>query len=357
MKPALVLYCPMCAAEYPLTFSSCPVHGVPLTKHRIPKSASSESKLREPGSASRQPIQRHDSERMSPDPRSRSPCLNLSARTEVEGREARDPGSRARPSVAMLIDLDKGPPSQDLRAQSSCRPPTLDAFDYQDTDSPLHERRMDRPGFRVAAIATVIMLAIFGLVAIYTLFSSFSRRSASSATKTASATQDTSQPLPFVATPKEAQEYKEEPPAVSPTAEQPPEPAIEPARRERIPASPAEPGVRMSPNAHPMTKTQTPVAPPPSVAPPRISARQCRQLPRGNAGGFDAQVDPGAIEEDLRRGSLRPDIQYARASRSSSALAAGSNQHPVCKWRQSFGSYSVFAPLRRGGGAHLHDQR
>ena len=35
---AVVLYCPMCAAEYPLTFSTCPVHGVELTKHSIPRS-------------------------------------------------------------------------------------------------------------------------------------------------------------------------------------------------------------------------------------------------------------------------------------------------------------------------------
>src|SRR5882724_9844798 len=34
---AVVLYCPACAAEYPLTFSTCPVHGVQLTKHRIPR--------------------------------------------------------------------------------------------------------------------------------------------------------------------------------------------------------------------------------------------------------------------------------------------------------------------------------
>src|SRR6266849_7916482 len=34
---AVVLYCPACAAEYPLTFSACPVHGVQLTKPRIPR--------------------------------------------------------------------------------------------------------------------------------------------------------------------------------------------------------------------------------------------------------------------------------------------------------------------------------
>jgi hypothetical protein len=31
----VVLYCPTCAAEYPLTFSACPVHGVRLVKHSI----------------------------------------------------------------------------------------------------------------------------------------------------------------------------------------------------------------------------------------------------------------------------------------------------------------------------------
>src|SRR5262249_2628106 len=39
MKPlasAVVLYCPACAAEYPLTFSECPVHQTALITHGIP---------------------------------------------------------------------------------------------------------------------------------------------------------------------------------------------------------------------------------------------------------------------------------------------------------------------------------
>src|SRR5262249_47442981 len=32
---AVLLYCPTCAAEYPLTFTHCPVHYVRLTKNRI----------------------------------------------------------------------------------------------------------------------------------------------------------------------------------------------------------------------------------------------------------------------------------------------------------------------------------
>src|SRR5262245_16208053 len=36
LKRGVVLYCPACAAEYPLTFSLCPVHGVPLARHTIP---------------------------------------------------------------------------------------------------------------------------------------------------------------------------------------------------------------------------------------------------------------------------------------------------------------------------------
>ena len=31
---AVLLYCPQCAAEYPLTFSECPVHGIPLTNRK-----------------------------------------------------------------------------------------------------------------------------------------------------------------------------------------------------------------------------------------------------------------------------------------------------------------------------------
>src|SRR5882724_821062 len=43
---AVVLYCPACAAEYPLTFSTCPVHGMQLTKHRIPRLSNFERDLR-----------------------------------------------------------------------------------------------------------------------------------------------------------------------------------------------------------------------------------------------------------------------------------------------------------------------
>ena len=43
----VVLYCPTCAAEYPLTFSACPVHGVQLVKHAIPKMLAVKSKSQE----------------------------------------------------------------------------------------------------------------------------------------------------------------------------------------------------------------------------------------------------------------------------------------------------------------------
>ena len=172
----------------------------------------------------------------------------------------------------------------------------LDGIDHRDSGGPLHERRLEGPGFRMAAIATVILLAVLGLAAIYSLFSNFSRRSTPSQIKAASAIKDTPEQLPFVATPKEAQEYKEEPPAVSPTSEPSSEPAIEPERRdeperrERIPTSPVGPGDRVSPSTHPMPKTKIAATPaPPSVAPPRISPPM-PALPRGDSGGFDARL-------------------------------------------------------------------
>jgi len=206
---AMVLYCPACAAEYPLTFSECPTHGVKLTRHNI------------------------------------SRLTNRAAATATE--------------------------------------PEFKSYSEPLTEPP--EQGFERPGFRVAAIATLIALAVFALVGMYALLSSVSRRPSAPVARITEAA-----PQPFVPTPQEAQDYKEEQPA--PVASRLPEPQPErtveqknhdasstaerSARNKAADQSGAKPPVESrSESVNSMAKASMPQMP---------------ALPRGNSGGFDARL-------------------------------------------------------------------
>jgi hypothetical protein len=236
---AVVLHCPACAAEYPLTFSACPVHGAQLTKHRIPRLSSS-------------------------------------------GFTVEDANELAQ-NVGVTAFSD--PPAIPTVAIGAT------AFDYREARTNADERRFERPGFRVAAIATVIALAIFGLVAIYTFVSNLSRGSSSAAVQIASKTQAVAQPLPFVPTPQEAQDYKEKAPA--PSASAPPEPpAVRPAERVRIEdsSSPTDHGARKNTAAQPFPNAPVATTLPARATTTRVSNPPMPAVPRGNSGGFDARL-------------------------------------------------------------------
>lgn len=282
---AVVLYCPTCAAEYPLTFSSCPVHGVQLTKHRIPRSSRSASQLSEPGAGARATVARRQFPR--DESRLTKPLTTLDlTRPQIESprlitRKPDDVGSEFAANVAgNAVD----PPANDTFGGG------ITAFDYQESGIESHERRMERPGFRVAAIVTVIALALFGLVAVYTFVSNFSRRSPSSAGKTASTAQSAPQPLPFVATPQEAQDYKEETRVALLSTQAESEPAVERVRRDSASSSSTGQDLRKGPNGHAMPKAPAATPPPSPVTTARVSNPPMPALPRGNSGGFDARL-------------------------------------------------------------------
>ncbi len=231
---AVVLYCPACAAEYPLTFSACPVHGAQLTKNHIPRLSSSGSGLQE--------------------------HLGVTAFDD--------------PAAIPVYTVASGDT----------------AFDYHEPLTGSDEQRFERPGFRVAAIATVIALAVFGLVAIYTFVSNLSRRSSSPAVKVASKAQ--AAPLPFVPTPREAQDYKEEAP-VPATSTRPEPPVVRPAERVRSETpsnSPTDHGGPKNTAAQPLPKTPMVTAPPAPVPATRVSNPPMPALPPGISGGFDARL-------------------------------------------------------------------
>jgi hypothetical protein len=285
---AVVLYCPACAAEYPLTFLACPVHGAQLTKHRMPRLSSRGPGLREHGADAQATVAglgfQRDQSRLTKQltrldlkrPQIESPNRGTASETADNVSEfAQNVGITAFDS-----------PAGDAFVGG------VTAFDYQGSLTVAHERRLERPGFRVAAIATVIALAVFGLVAIYTFVSNLSRRSSSPAVQIASKTQAAAQPLPFVPTPQEAQNYKEEAPV--PAASAPPEPQtgrpVERVYNERPSPSPPKDGVRKTTIAQPTAKPSVTTPPAAPVSTTRVSNPPMPALPRGNSGGFDARL-------------------------------------------------------------------
>ena len=286
---AVVLYCPACAAEYPLTFSVCPVHGLQLTKHSIPRLPKSRSPLHEQNGSNdaKHTVSGPHFQRNQSSPTKRLTTLDLkrplieipqSASTTVT---LDDDNDLAHSEVVTALDAPSALPAFDS---------SRTAFDNHAPLADANERGFERPGFRIAAIATGIGLAVFGILAIYAFISNLTRRPTSAAVQIASETQTT--PLPFVATPQAAQDYKDEahPPTAS-TAQAPEtERHAERARNESSPSSSPEIGVRKATVAEPLLKPRATAAPPAPVAPTKVSKPPMPPLPRGNSGGFDARL-------------------------------------------------------------------
>lgn len=266
---AVVLYCPACAAEYPLTFSECPTHGVKLTRHNISRltdraaAAAADPELKQP--AATNPNQ--------PD------CLELplmhahapGCATEVAiGDSAAGFGYPRRSPVLFAQEFG----TDSSYSEPSAEPPVPEP----------REQGFERPGFRVAAIATVIALAVFALAGIYAFVSSASRRPSAPLARMTEAA-----PQPFVPTPQEAQDYKEEQPA--PIASKPAE--VQPDRtagqKDHDASSAAEHGARNSAavqsGAKPPVESRSALLNSTAKASVPMPA-----LPRGNSGGFDARL-------------------------------------------------------------------
>ncbi len=277
---AVVLYCPACAAEYPLTFATCPVHGVQLTKHRIPRSAVRALQIdSQPTIAGR----RFDREQS----RTEKPLTGL----EFNGPEIES--KTEVPGSGIAYD-DKPGSARDVEITEFASPPceadaesagSVAALDYQGSLTDAHERGLERPGFRVVAITTGIALTLFCVMAISTLVS----RSSSRAVRVDSNSQAAPMSLPFVPTPQEARDYKEQEQTLTPS---------EPPELQRVRSvdrlrnanpSPVQPddGARRRVTAR---LAQDPTATTKPVVKPRDSNPPMSPLPRGNSGGFDARL-------------------------------------------------------------------
>lgn len=262
---AVLLYCPTCAAEYPLTFSECPAHGVKLTRHNISRltdkaaaTTAAKVELKEPAVTDPTP-----------------PAGDL---TQTHSSAPEDTAEPALADSAAGFDYPRSNPIhlvQESATESSYPEPLAEA----------NEQGFERPGFRVAAIATVIALAVFTLVGASKFLSSVSRRPTAPVARIMEAA-----PQPFVPTPQEAQDYKEEEPA--PVTSKPPESKPDRTAEQKKPDAslPAERNARYTaadqskgrPAVESRLESSNPVA--------KTSIPPMPALPRGNSGGFDARL-------------------------------------------------------------------
>jgi hypothetical protein len=157
---APVVFCPACSQEYPLSFTLCPAHGLPLTSERKAPKVSAFYGVKQPAAA----VQVKDEP---------AQCFYEDASDERESAE---------------VDTAPG----------------------GDQENIIHRLKTDRPSFRFAALATMSGLAIFILAVIYTVLIYATRKPASPPTAAVKTAESRSEPSAFIQTPQEAREYKEE---------------------------------------------------------------------------------------------------------------------------------------------------
>lgn len=208
---AVVLYCPACAAEYPLTFKVCPIHVVPLTKHNLLKCV--------PPPAQQSPVQQP----------ANSAALNgggVKSQSLASGSPrittVSPPITTAPDTVSVIVDAQtsnlKSETGIDNKVEAEYQPvdPAIDIDppDYLSGYVALANAGHDSPSqdrsHYIVAIALVIGLALFGIAALYTFYQNASRRPASSDSKAASQSNDLSQQAATVYTPQSALDYKRE---------------------------------------------------------------------------------------------------------------------------------------------------
>jgi hypothetical protein len=251
----VVLYCPTCAAEYPLTFSACPVHGVQLVKHPISKTLAVKSKSQEEIS--------------------RPTTITLPIEHEVEAVEGNE-------NESALGHEEAGeqyalPQSQPTESRD------ISNHDALVSETPMFAQDLssDAQGFRLAAVATVVALVLISVVALYMVFSKMNRRRAATEARVANITEVA---LPFIATPKEAQDYVEEQPA--PVAAAPTEASSRTVEKKMV-----EQPALQSTNRAPLTRPQPMPSPdPPASRMNSVSNTSLPPLSRGESGGFDARL-------------------------------------------------------------------
>lgn len=266
---AVVLYCPACAAEYPLTFAVCPMHQTALTRHGIPPLA------------------------QAPTP----PDLaeQAAAKTATNRRLLHLVAAEAAPRRSGLEEYEQ-------TVESLARPAVADhADELEDMAPPAHVSQDEGRKYRLAAMVISVTLALLALIGIYAVISNASRKPAPTALKTA-ARNNSPQPTITVQTPQAAVDYQEQVAATAPQSSERVEASLprnevasdaqnRSPRRAEFDHSPT-PKVA---DARPVAAPHEPAAAPPprplqTVNTPRQPAATELVLPRGTYGLVDARL-------------------------------------------------------------------
>lgn len=269
----VVLYCPACAAEYPLTFSECPVHGIPLTKHRIPTFVNPPAGVVE----------------QAPEPHI------VEERTSGQ-RQAQSAASYS--SVIVRAHVDSIPAGglvqEPLREPLIVKDRIEDQASGYDTPAEIvEETDRDPKSFRVAAIMIAVGLAVLSVVALYALYSNVTRRPASQAARSGNNSPVSTPESAFIPTPEAALDYKEEPPATSSRATAA---AKDDSRDDKEPAravataTSKEPVQKADVRKSPVSSSQPTIAAPTPVTVKRPASATDIVLPRGTYGLVDARL-------------------------------------------------------------------
>jgi hypothetical protein len=174
--PVVVLYCPACAAEYPLTFSECPVHHTALTRHNVPA-------------------------RVTHQPRARrlhlvSPAALMDEQPNGEASESQTRQSGIEAYEAALENLVEHKAGDEAVEDRAVWP--------DDNAKPDEASK-----YRKTAMAVAVALALLALVGIYALVSNASRKPVTPS-KGAVATKASAQQTITVETPQAALDYPDE---------------------------------------------------------------------------------------------------------------------------------------------------
>lgn len=183
-----VLFCPACEGEYPLTFSMCPIDGLRLTRERV--------RFRRPG---RPAFDTH--------------IIEDIASVSIPAARVNHERSRSEPADVETIPESFGSAhyeSIDDNVEETGKDYDHPAVGHEAPAGLIERIKNDRPSFRIAAIATMIGLALFGLTAVYRLYTYGVRKPAPATLAGATETPQERQPSFFIDTPREARDYVDE---------------------------------------------------------------------------------------------------------------------------------------------------
>jgi hypothetical protein len=303
---AVVLYCPACAAEYPLTFSECPVHHTTLTTHGIPsmgEAARAQDKTETPTA-----VDTHSGRLLH--------FVSGATPPRRSGIEEYEQALENLAQPAVAVDADDP-----------------DADDHDELPPPAPVPQDEGRRYRVAAIVISVALVALALIGIYAVISNASRKPAQPSSKKASAKNNSVQPLITVPTPQAAVDYQDQATAsaaqtVDVDAANAPrsEVASEAQTRARRNVGLAEaqpqkvvgsrtPPVAREPMAAPSPRPAQPAAAAPAVT--RQPAATELVLPRGTFGLVDARLT--GVRASRTAGGYRYDLTFHMADQAGHA--------------------------------------